>query len=193
MPHEKQFDVNEGLQRARDLFWSRGYEATSMQDLVEAMGINRASLYATYGDKRSLFLSALRHYDQTVRRDGLAELAENYPPRQAIAQIFERFAGMAQAGMPAKGCFVANSALELAPHDPEVREIVAQSQRGVEEFFQQMIVEGKRQGDIRPNIDPVLAASGLLASLLGLIVLSRSRPKKALLKRVIDGALGSLD
>jgi len=192
MPWKKQFDVNAGLERAMQAFWEHGYEATSVQDLVETMGVNRGSLYATYGDKRALFLAALRTYDENVRREPLARLEAELGPRQAIAKVFEIFAEPAMRGRPAKGCLLTNSALELAAHDAEVREIVAGSQRQIEEFFVRVIEKGKAGGEIGSHVDASQAAAGLMATLIGLVVLTRSRPEAALLKSIIDDALGRL-
>ena len=192
MPWKKQFDVEAGLERAMQAFWEHGYEATSVQDLVEIMGVNRGSLYGTYGDKRALFLAALRNYDENVRREPLARLEAELGPRQAIGKVFEIFAEPAMRGHPAKGCLLTNSALELAAHDAEVREIVAGSQRQIEEFFVRVIEKGKADGEIGSHVDASQAAAGLMATLIGLVVLTRSRPEAGLLKSIIDDALGRL-
>lgn len=192
MPWEKQFDIDDRLDRAMQRFWARGFEATSMQDLVDSMGVNRGSLYGTYGDKRSLFLSALRMYDDRVRRQTLARLEAGSDSLGAIRGVFEMFAEPALRGRPARGCFLTNSALELAAHDPEVREVVARSQRQTEAFFARMIKRGKANGEIGGHVKPNRAARSLLATLQGLIVLTRSRPEKKLLRAVIDDAMRPL-
>ena len=89
MPWEKQFDVKETLSKAMEAFWARGFVATSMQDLVDTMGINRASIYSTYGDKRTLFIQALTHYDDTYRRALLNQIRTENTPRNAIMALFE--------------------------------------------------------------------------------------------------------
>jgi TetR/AcrR family transcriptional repressor of nem operon len=192
MPWKKQFDVDLGLERAMQAFWERGYEATSMQDLVEAMGINRGSLYDTYGDKRALFLAALRNYDENIRREPLERLEVEMEPRQAIRTVFEILAEPAMDGSPAKGCLLTNSALELAAHDAEIREIIARSQRQIEEFFARVIERGKAEGVFGPHVEANQAAAGLIAAMLGLIVLTRSRPEPELLKSITDDALSRL-
>ncbi len=192
MPWEKSFDVSETLDKAMQAFWARGYEATSMQDLVDCTGINRGSLYATYGDKRTLFLAALRIYDKRMRRELLADIEARYAPREAIRHMFLAFmADVSEAGGN-RGCFVTNTALELAPHDPEVRQIVAHEQEQIEAFFARMIKRGKAQGEIPAHVRPVETARGLLASLIGLVVLTRSRPNRTLLQTIVDDALRRL-
>ena len=189
MPWEKQFDVNDGLEKAMQVFWDKGYGATSVQDLVDQTGINRGSLYATYGDKRALFLAALRRYDETIRRQTLLDFEAQLGPREAIRRVFEVFAEPAMEGRAARGCLLVNCALELAPHDREVGELVANSQRQIEAFFARMIAAGQAKGEIADRVGPTDAARGLLASLQGLVVLSRSRPEAALLTSIIDDAM----
>jgi TetR/AcrR family transcriptional repressor of nem operon len=89
MPWEKQFDEAAALDKAMEAFWARGYEATSVQDLVEAMGLHRGSIYAAFGGKRSLFLKALRHYETHRRRAWLEALRRRHGPRAAILSVFE--------------------------------------------------------------------------------------------------------
>jgi TetR/AcrR family transcriptional repressor of nem operon len=148
-------------------FWAHGYEATSMQDLVDCTGVNRGSLYATFGDKRELFLAALRMYDERRRRL-LSEFEKRYPPRQAIGRVFTSFIDQVNEMGGNSGCFLTNSALELAAHDREIGRLVAAAQADVESFFVRMIRRGKVEGGIAENIKPAEAARGLLASLLGM-------------------------
>lgn len=193
MPLQKQFDTDEALEKAMLIFWEHGYEATSMEDLVQGMGINRGSLYGTFGGKRSLFLSALHRYDLENRHKALSHLEQMHTPLEAIRSLFQSFADPAAHGLPAKGCFITNCALELAPHDGEVSAIVANAQKQMEEFFVRMIEKGQQQGTINAKIESKSVAEGLLAQLLGLVVLSRSRPEKALLKTIVEDALRRLD
>lgn len=193
MPWEKQFDADEVLGRAMQAFWARGYEATSMQDLVDCTGINRGSLYATFGGKRAFFLAALRMYDEKMRRKLIADIEARYAPREAIRRMFLAFAANVSECGGNRGCFLTNTALELAAHDPEAGKIVARSQEEIEAFFARTIRKGKARGEIAAHAGVTEAARGLLASLIGLIVLSRSRPEKALLRSVADDAMRRLD
>lgn len=192
MPWEKRFDVDQTLVRAMEAFWSRGYEATSMQDLVDTTGVNRASLYATYGDKRELFLAALKRYHGEVRQRMLAELARTLPPTQAIAAVFDKFIDQTRAPGGNWGCFIVNTALELAPHDSEIAELVTVAQDEIEGFFLAMIRKGQQSGMFAATRDPIMLAHQALASLLGLLVMVRSRPNQDYLDAVRDGVLKSL-
>lgn len=191
MPWEKQFDKKAALQEAMEAFWSRGFEATSMQDLVDCTGVNRASLYTTYGDKRSLFIAALKLYDGE-RKKMLAEFEARFAPREAIRQVFLAFTADLRKRGGNKGCFLTNTALELAAHDREIRKLVAAAQEEVEGFFGREIREGQRQGDIPPDRDAQELARGLLASLTGMLVLIRSRPDGELLDAIVEDAVRRL-
>ena len=192
MPWEKQFNKDEALGKAMQAFWMRGYEATSMQDLVDCTGVNRGSLYATYGDKRALFLAALGAYDERRRRT-LSELESRYAPREAIRRLFSTFVDEVNPTGTNRGCFLTNTALELAAHDPEVKQLVASAQEDVEAFFLRMIKRGKAAGVVAGHVKPQDTARALLASLLGVLVLVRSRPDRAVLQSIAADALRRLE
>lgn len=192
MPWEKSFDVDETLTRAMHAFWSQGYEATSMQDLVTATGVNRASLYATYGDKRALFVAALRKYDGEVRRRTLAHLAANLPPADAIRAVFDKFIDQTRSPGGNWGCFLVNTALELAAHDAELAAMVNAAEDEIEAFFLAMIRKGQARGEFAADGDAGAMAHQALAALLGVLVMIRSRPKAEYLHAVRDGVLKSL-
>jgi TetR/AcrR family transcriptional regulator, transcriptional repressor for nem operon len=192
MPWEKQFDVDEVLDKAMQAFWSRGYEATSMQDLVDRTGVNRGSLYATYRDKHALFIATLRLYDERLRHRRLADLEARYGPREAIRRLFRSFTAEVSEKGGNRGCFLTNTALELAAHDPEAGRIVAHAQKEIEAFFARMVRKGKEAGEVAAHVNPGEASRALLASLIGLAVLSRSRPEPALLRSIVEDAVRRL-
>lgn len=192
MPWEKQFDKQAALGRALDAFWANGYDATSMQDLVDCTGVNRGSLYATYGDKRALFLAALQAYDDARRRK-LEEFEARHKARDAIRHVFHAFINEISETGGNRGCFLTNTALELAAHDAEIRTIVANAQEDVESYFARLIRKGKADGEIPEHVKVTETARGLLASLLGFLVLIRSRPERTLLRMIIDDALKRLE
>lgn len=189
MPWEKRFNIEETLTRAMQTFWSHGYEATSMQDLVNATGVNRASLYATYGDKRELFLTALKKYDREIRGRMLTELSNTTNPSQAIAAVFDKFIDQTRAVQENWGCFLVNTALELAPHDSDIAGMVNTAQDEIEAFFLAMIRKGQETGEFDSEADAEQLAHQVLASLLGMLVMIRSRPNENYLRAVRDGAL----
>jgi len=192
MPWSKQFDVDQTLDKAMRLFWARGFEATSMQDLVQGMGINRASIYGTYGDKRELFIAALNRYDTNYRKAQLAALEREHSPKAAIGTLFRGWIDRVMSDCESNGCFLTNTALELAAHDEDIRTIVSESQRDIERFFRRLIRKGQQAGEFSTRLSAPKMAQSLLAALIGLLVLSRSRPDRNLLKSVADGAMATL-
>ncbi len=188
MPWEKQFDVDDALTKAMHAFWARGYEATSMRDLVDRMGINRGSIYATFGGKRSLFIRALRHYDTRHREAWLGAREAAGPPREAIIAAFD---GAIEAVLTDKnhdGCLLVNTALELSPHDAEIAGIVAKGLRETEAFFRRNVAAGQAMGTVRADKTAEALGAALLGLFTGLRVLARSRPEERLLRAVASQA-----
>jgi len=187
MPWEKQFDVDDTLRKAMEAFWAKGYEATSMQDLVHAMEINPGSIYSTYGNKRALFIQALGRY-RRVFRGWFKAYADENSPRGAILAVFERITNDALEKPNYHGCLLVNTALELAPHDKEIGHLVAEGLKETENFFCKMIQDGQAVDEIRKNVDPLKTAYVLVGLLMGLRVLSRGRPERRVLKAITEEA-----
>lgn len=185
MPWEKQFDESQVLDRAMQAFWARGYEATSVNDLVAATGINRGSLYAAFSDKHTLFVRALERYDQQHRQRFLEDIEAGHAPREAIVETFRQVVDSALGGRNRNGCLLVNTAMELSPHDPEVERIVRAGFEDVEAFFRSMIEAGKADGTIPASVATIETAQMLLSLFLGLRVITRSRPDKALMNTVV--------
>ena len=185
MPRKKEFDVDLVLDKAMTAFWNRGYEATSLNDLLDCMQIQRASLYNAFGDKHSLFLNALHRYDAVYRQTEVAKRMKMASPRQAILDLFQDVVTAVVEHGARNGCFLINTALELSPHDPEVAEVVRKALTHMEQkFFRKMIEKGRAMGEIAKSAMPAPTARALLSLLIGLIVLSRSRPEKLLLQSI---------
>lgn len=166
-------------------FWDHGYRGTSLQDLVECMGINRASLYDTFGDKYALFIETLHNYHRSFVKPILAERIKTYSPRQAITGLFDEICDGISKGEERNGCFIINTALELSPHDEKISKIVNQTFGHIEKnFFRKMIVRGQACGEISTSVPPTTTSRTLLNVLIGLRVLSRNRPEKMLLNSI---------
>lgn len=193
MPWEKQFNETEVVEKAMDAFWERGYASTSLADLVERTGVGRGSLYSTFRDKHELFVASLRLYDERMRSRRLAELEARYAPRDAIRQLLLAFTRNLRESGGNRGCFITNTALELAAHDPEIAAIVSTAQSEIEAFFVRMIRKGQADGEIPVHVEATSAGRGLLATLIGVIVLTRSRPEKRLLDGIVADAMRRLE
>ena len=172
------------MQKAIGTFWSHGYNATSLQDLVESMGINRASLYDTFNDKYSLFLDSLDAYNLIYIKSYLVEQMKKHTPREAIINYF---VDMILKADERNGCLMVNTALELSPHDEKVAKIVDQSFNYIERnFFRKMIERGQASGEIAKSVIPITTARALLSLLIGLCVLSRSESNKPLMQAIVS-------
>ena len=188
MPRKKEFDVDTVLHRAMEAFWKRGYEATSLNDLLDCMQIQRASLYNAFGDKHTLFLETLRLY-AARRRIEILHLTKTLSPRQAILSLFEDAITAVVKQKQRNGCFLINTALELSPHDKKAAEIVRMAFTYMEkQFFKKLIENGQAVGEISKSVVPTHAARALLSLFIGLRVLSRSRPEKLLLESIANQA-----
>ena len=188
MPRKKEFDVDTVLHRAMEAFWKHGYEATSLNDLLDCMQIQRASLYNAFGDKHTLFLETLRLY-AARRRIEILNLTKTLPPRQAILGLFQDTITAVLEKKHRNGCFLINTALELSPHDKEAAEIVRVALTYMEkQFFQKLIEKGRAIGEISKSVIPTHTARALLSLFIGLRVLSRSRPERLLLESIANQA-----
>ena len=188
MPRHEQFDTDDVLMKAMNLFWRQGYQATSMTDLAKAMGLGRASIYNKFGNKHGLFVHALRHYDKVWRENWLADLTKSSSPREAILDVFEAAIDACLADGSRDGCLLINTALELSPHDPEVADIVTRAFTEMEAFFRTSVERGKALGEIRDTVAEEKTASALLGLFIGLRVLVRSRPEEPLLRSIMQQA-----
>lgn len=181
MARPREFDEVEALNAAVLSFWARGYEATSVRDLAASMGLTCASLYNAFGDKRALFRKALDHYVAHGFSARVKRFEAQLPPRDAILAFFDDIIERSVADPERKGCLLVNSALELAPHDPELRQAVEAVLIDMESFFRRCIAAGQESGTIPRDQSPEDLAGLLLSTLLGMRVLARSRPDPDLL------------
>jgi len=188
----REFDEKEVLSAAIQCFWSRGYEATSVKDLVEETGLTPASLYNAFGDKRALFRVALDHYVETSVGERIKR-CRTLPPRDAIEAFFADILKRSLTDPEHKGCLLVNSALEVAPHDAEFAAIIAATLQRIERFFLECVKAGQGDGTITRRMSASNLAQHLLGVLLGLRVLARVRPEATLLQGVVKPALALLE
>src|SRR5271168_4177046 len=193
MARPREFDEATALDAAIDCFWQRGYEATSVRDLANRMGISAPSLYNAYGDKRALFVQALERYLDHSTRARIKRLEDSLPPKQAIRQFIEDIIQRSVSDREKRGCFLINSALEVAPHDKQLGALIADRLAEIEAFFYRSIKAAQAEGAVPRNRAAKDLARLLLGVLLGIRVLARSKPERALLEGVARPALALLD
>ncbi len=185
MPREKQFDVEAALDRAMETFWAHGYEPTSMERLLERMGINRGSFYDTFESKRAVLLEALRRY-AVERGEAMRAAAEGRPPREAILSVFRTLISGSPRAPGCRGCLLVNSAVELAPRDAEVAKIVRKGFRDIARFFARLVERGQAAGEIDRGLDAAELGRALLGHLLAGMVMTRSGASRAMRQTLID-------
>ncbi|MER7681225.1 TetR/AcrR family transcriptional regulator [Streptomyces sp. NPDC096934] len=194
MARTKEFDPDAALQSALELFWRRGYEATSMADLVEHLGIGRASIYATFGSKHELYLKALDRYVEMRDPLVLEELSQPGPAMPAIRSVVRRFAAEATSPEVRQvGCFITNTAAELAPHDPAAARRVEISWDHVETPLHSALVRAQAQGELPEDRDPRALARMLLVLLQGVRIVGKASQDPERVRNAAEQALALLD
>ncbi|WP_405873077.1 MULTISPECIES: TetR/AcrR family transcriptional regulator [unclassified Streptomyces] len=194
MARTKEFDPDAALQAALELFWQRGYEATSMSDLVDHLGIGRASIYATFGSKHELYLKALERYDRAGLPPIVRELSQPGPALPAVRAVVRRYAAEASDGqLRLHGCLVTNTASELAPHDPAAARRVERNWDQLETVLHSALVRAQAQGELPAGRDPLTLARMLLVLLQGLRVVGKASADPARVRDAAEQALTLLD
>ena len=192
MARPREFDEGAVLDAAVLCFWSRGYEATSVRDLVEKTGITAASLYNAFGDKRAIYKKALDHYVEGSVADRIRR-CEALAPRDAIGAFFEETLKRSLGDRERKGCMLVNAALDVAPHDPGFLKIVTEVLAEIEAFFLACVKAGQADGTITRSLPAGTLSRHLLGVLMGIRVLARVRPERTLLEGVVAPSLALLD
>ena len=191
MARTKQFDPDAALQKALELFWERGYAATSMADLVDHLGIARASIYATFGGKHELYLKAHERYVQSRDPNIVERLSQPGPVLPAVRALVNAYAEASIEDR--RGCLVVNSAVELAGRDPHTARRVAASWDTLETALTSALIRARAQGALPAGKDPRALARFLLVLLQGMRVLGRTGPDPARLRDAAAQALSLLD
>lgn len=182
----KEFDPGSVLDAALELFWLRGYEATSMAGLVEHLGIGRASIYATYGSKHELYLRALDRYMRDKDADVIRMLSQPGPVLPAVSAMLRQYASQDE---PRRGCMVVNAACELLPGDQQVARQVETSWEMLETALASALTRAQAQGELGPEKDPRALACFLLVVLQGLRVTAKGPSHPARLDAAVGQAL----
>ena len=192
MPRVKEFDEAEVLDQALELFRARGFKHTSFADLVDELGVSRQSLYDTYGDKQTLYQTALKRYlDRAL--DGIRrKLDDSAPIRAVMGGLFDGIlAGSCSKGSP--GCFMVNSMVELSPHDADIRAAAQTHAREIQGLLAARLSTAQRKGEIARSKDPAALARYFYHTILGLSVASRALGDTEGLKQTAHLALQVLD
>jgi len=193
MARTREFDEDKALEAAMELFWEKGYEATSLSDLTSKMGIQRPSIYSAFGDKKELFEAALRRYMMSHVSDVRTRLQNPTSVKEAFSAFFSSVVAEEYAGGPSRGCFCINTMVELAPHDEKFEVLTREHQMYLSIIFQETIERGIRSGELNRNIQAKALAQALIVSLIGLTVILKARPAQSFIDQAVTATLSLLD
>ncbi|HEV7371548.1 TetR/AcrR family transcriptional regulator [Arenibaculum sp.] len=187
------FDRAQALRRAMTVFWSRGYEGTSIGDLTEVMGINKPSLYAAFGCKEELFLEAIALYDAVEGNAGERALRDGPTARAAVEAMLRENAQAYSASDKPPGCMVVLSAILGTPENRAVRERLAENRRAGQEALRRRLDRGIAEGDVPPGTDTARLAAFYTTVLEGLSIQARDGASGEALQAIVDCALQAWD
>jgi len=193
MPRPKEFNPDDALEKAMQVFWHKGYEATSMEDLLTAMDLNRGSLYDTFGDKRQLFLKVIDRYCTTFVGPKFSVLNQ---PGPALPSLRRFISGMIEGGLAdpqRRGCLIANTVMELSPHEKEIASTLRKTLKMAEDTFFKVLDRAKQQGELKNDKDPRALACFLATMLQGAIVMIKAGASADVVKQSAETALSILD
>ncbi len=191
MPKSVLFDKEDTIKKVTELFWRKGYNGTSMQDLVDATGLNRSSIYNTYGDKFNLFNEALNYYHKS-QHDMLDELQQKAKsPKEMIHLLFNGIWSDLNSENN-KGCFLSNCTTELANSDERVHDFLAANHLKMVQMFTDLIKQSQLEGEISQDKNPEVLANYLFSSLHGLRVTSMVATDRKTIKAIADQVLLAL-
>jgi len=189
MARTREFDEDQVLNAAMQLFWEKGYEATSLSDLTSRMGIQRPSIYSTFGDKKELFEAALRKYNMSRASEVRTKLQSYSSIQEAFANFFADIINDGYTEELNKGCFCINTMVELAPHDEKFEILTREHQMYLTVIFQETIERGIKTGELEVNTDAKALAQSLIVALIGLTVMMKSRPQRSFIDNAIATTL----
>jgi TetR/AcrR family transcriptional repressor of nem operon len=193
MARPREFDTDTALDRAMELFWSRGYEATSLDDLCEVTGLSRSSLYATFGSKRDLLLRSVDRYVEQRTPNIAAILAQPLPIRDVFAALARRFIDQIVAGPGRRGCFLGNCAAELPRSDRAALARVRQGLKSTEATFRAALARAAARGELPSGVDVDALARFLTAGFQGLRLVGKVNPDRAVLEDIATTMLRCLE
>jgi TetR/AcrR family transcriptional regulator, transcriptional repressor for nem operon len=195
MPRYKEFDPEACLEQVMRLFWQKGYQGTSMADLVQHSGVQRYGLYETFGGKQELFQKSLDLYLGTIitQRFVLFERKKPEPSLAAIKQFFGQFIALLDHPSSSFGCLIINTAVEVEPHDAAVVSIVQHYFDRLRRGFNRALKSAKQNGEISASIDIAQVTEFLVGSVLGLTTYARSPVPRTDVQAYIRGILAAVE
>ena len=181
MSRPREFESEAALDRALEIFWTRGYDATSLDDLQRAMRLSRSSIYMAFGAKHAVFLACLERYTHKVGAALSAGASQPLPAPRLLDRLLTTVLELTRVGSGSRGCFLGNTSLELGGRDPAARRRVRSGLRAVEGVFAQVVRRGIAGGELRATVQPAQAAQFLTSGLQGMLVMAKAGADRATL------------
>jgi TetR/AcrR family transcriptional repressor of nem operon len=192
MARTKNFNKEEALNKALQLFWSKGYHATSMQDLVDQMQINRSSLYDTFGDKHRVYIEALKQYQQNNTQNLIQQFTQTKDIKATIAGVFNCIINGITTCDTKTGCFMVNTSIEMAAFDKEIDQIISENNSTVQVALHKTLTEAQSRGELSSDKDTLAISHFIMNTITGIQVSSRTSACKDYYEGVVKVALGVL-
>jgi TetR/AcrR family transcriptional regulator, transcriptional repressor for nem operon len=193
MPRPVEFDKREVLEKAMDVFWEKGFEAASLQDLTDSMGLSKSSFYNTFDSKHQLFSEALSLYNSCMT-DPLSRAVENSTSGlDFIRSLFDQIVELSGTSLGNKGCFLMNTATEFAQQDPEIAKVVDSGFGRFERILLKAIIKAQEKGEIAREKDPQTLACYLVCSMSGLKTMVRAGIKPSKLRHIVSTILAAIE
>ena len=189
MARTKEFNEDQALDKAIEIFWHKGYNGTSAQDLVTHLGLSRSSLYDTFGDKQKLFAQSLQRYQKNAQKQIVELFDQSANIKETLHDIFKQAVIESLEDRITKGCFMVNSSVELAMHDEEIAKIVKNNSQVMEQVFTKTVQKGQDSGDISKANSSKVLARFIFNNYSGIRVLARSGERD---KQVYDDIVKAL-
>lgn len=192
MARPYEFDRAEALETAMDVFWAKGYEATSLQDLIDAMGLAKSSFYNAFESKHHLFTETLRHYNECMTTPLATALMDSPSGLAFVKSVFEEIIDQSKTSAGMKGCFLMNTATEFAQSDAEIGAIMSSGLKKIESIFHHAILKAQASGEVPQQKDASALAKFLVSNMSGLKTMVKAGIKPAQLRPIVNTLIDSL-
>lgn len=189
MARPREFDMQEALNAAMSAFWERGYEATSMEDLLDVMGLTKGSLYKAFGDKHNLFIMSLQDYLDRLFEKMKQSVESSSDPVESLNTLMGVVENLCCKQVTPKGCFAVNTVVELSQRDEKASEILKRHLVRVEKLLAKLISSGQQSGDFRSDNSAEHLAEALFVYIFGMLAQSRGIANQSRTKRLSNFAL----
>lgn len=193
MARPREFDPNTTLDVITNVFWTQGFEETSLEDIVQNTGVSRYGLYGAFGNKKEMLKAAIWRYAERMLSDYARDLRQETAGREELEAYFASIIERAKSDDPWQGCFICKTIAEVAPHDEEIAETIEQLFETMVGIFRNAIENGQKAGDIRTDLNADQVARGLMTTKIGITMLLNAKSPASNIEDAIKTALRVLD